>query len=318
MAGITVATLAVAGGLAGALVVAATVVTGCSSDKSNGTTTGTTSNTAASSGGSTGTASSSTSGTSAGDGGTHDTALDGDTTMPPTHCAAAVLNIDASDLLFSFDNGNISIPVGTQSVSWTAGPASNPLDASFDVAGQGNQAVGNACPGSFEMVVPFSTTGQEAIAQFKYPDMGVFYNAKAIHFALKMVFPDNTDASTAFEQELVIFDGAGYSFYQAFAQWTPAGPDGGISDAAAGYSYFSTPHGYNDFPPDGGWLLVTVPILQTDPRDGAVTEVTSDTPLLLTSVGAQFTDPEVLPDSSPAPLPFPLNTQFFIDDVWVE
>jgi hypothetical protein len=317
MARITGATLAVAGGLVGTIVVAASVAIGCSSNGSNGTTTGTTSNTATSGTGNGGTASSA-SGTSTGDGGTQEAGPDVDTTVPPTKCGATVLNVDASNFLFSFDDGRISTIVGSQSVSWTAVPSVNPLDASFDVTGRGNPTVGNACPGSFEMVVPFSTSGQQAIAQFSFPGVGVLYNVKAIHMALSMVFPDNMDASTAFEQELVISEGAGYSFYQAFAHWTPAAPDGGVSATGATANYVSTDHQYNDFPTDGGWLLLTVPILQVDPGDGAVTQVTSDTPIYLTAVGAQFVDPQVLPDSSPGPLPFPLNTHFFIDDVWFE
>jgi hypothetical protein len=317
MARITGATLAVASGLVGAMAVAAAVPVGCSSNDMNGTTTGTTSNTSTSTAGDGGTTSSSASSTSTGDGGTHEAGPDPDPPVPQTKCAAMVLNIDASSLLFSFDDGNISTIVGTQSASWTAGPWSNPLDASFEVTGQGNPAVGNACPGSLEIVVPFSTSGQQAITQFDFPGMGILYNAKAIHMALKMVFPDDTDASAAFEQELVIAEGAGYSFYQAFARWTPAAPDGGVSGGPTG-NYVSTDHEYNDFPSDGGWLFVTVPIVQTDPGDGAITQVTSDTPLFLTTVGALFTDPQVLPDSSPGPLPFPLNTHFFIDDIWFE
>jgi hypothetical protein len=332
MARFTGATLSVLGGLAGALFVAGAVATGCGGDDNGGTTTNSTS-TSSKSSSSTGTSStgttsatsstSATTGADAGDAGDAadgspgdaGDAGDGDATLPPCN-TAALLNIDAGNLLFSFNDGSISTTVGTTPTSWSAAVQTNfnvsptapynPLDAAFDVTGQGSATVGNSCPGSFEFTVPFSTTGQVGVGQFNYPGNGAPYNAKAIHLSIKYVLPDNTDASTAYIPDLSnIGTDGGNGFIQPFVQWAVPPSDGG-APAAYSSQNFSVAIGWSTLPADGGWYPLTVPITGSD--GGTV---------YLNQIGVQAYDPQFGIDGA-VPLPFPATVQFYVDDVWFE
>lgn len=340
MARFTGATLSVLGGLAGALFVAGAVATGCGGDDNGGGNNSTSTNATTKSSSSTGSnstgttsATSSTSATSAssGDAGDAGDAGDGkapdasdagdggDSTVPSCN-TAALLNIDAGNLLFSFNDGGIAMTVGTQSVNWGVAVDMNPLDAGFGAVAQGNPTVGDTCPGSLELIIPFTTTGQGVAGSFAYPGLGVPYNAKAIHFALKFVIANDADASPAFLQELIQTDGSGFSYLTPYAQWTPALADGGQLDASYQAQNFTTAisGGFSGFPSDGGWLLTTVPITAADPGDGAVVPVPAPTKIYLNQIGVQLRDPQAGADAGPQPLPFPLTLEFFIDDVWFE
>jgi hypothetical protein len=318
MARFTGATLSVLAGLAGTLVVAGAVATGCGGDDNGGTTTGTTTTshtttTTTSSGTTTSTSSTSATSTPPGDAG--DAGADADATVPPCN-TAAVLGIDAGQILFSFNDGGTSVTIGTQSVSWTASVAQNDLDAAFAVTGQGNPTVGNSCPGSFEMVVPFSTTGQKAAGVVTYPTPpGVPLNAKAIHLALRYELT-NTDAGVG-ELTSIGQDGGG-GYVQAYAQWGLPGPDGGVPDSGffANNNFPST--GWNNLPTDGGWLAFSVPITVTDPDSGAKTAATTDVPIFLSQIAVQVADPQFGPEGGPVALPTPVTVHFFVDDVWFE
>jgi hypothetical protein len=337
MARFTGATLSVLGGLAGALFVAGAVATGCGGDDTTGTnnnstsTSSKTSTSTATSSTGTSSATSSTSGSTGSDAGdagdgsapsdAGDAGTDGDATVTPP-CNSVALLGDAGTLLFSFDDGGISATIGTQSANWSSSIIGNPLDASFAVVGGGNATVGEWCPGSFEMVVPFTTLGQGAKGSIAYPGTGAPYNAKALHFSLRLAFPDNTDASTVYLQDLLQVDGSDFSYLQVFAQWSPAAPDGGAPDGsyqAQNYSNVS-PNGYLAFPADGGWTQQTVPITVKDPGDAAVSNATAPVAIYLNQIGLQVFDPQAPGGDAAglAPLPMPLNVQFFVDDVWVE
>src|SRR5207237_2895736 len=87
----------------------------------------------------------------------------------------------------------------------------------------------------------------------------------AIHLSVKYVLPDDTDASTAFVQELTnIGTDGGNGFVQPFVQWTPS-VDGAAPDASYTNGNFSVVAGWSTLPADGGWFALTVPI--TTPSD---------------------------------------------------
>jgi hypothetical protein len=323
MARFTGATLSVVGGLVGALVVAGAVATGCGGDD-NGTTTSsnTSTNKTTSSSGGTGTTSattttSATSAASGDGGGVKDGGPDGDATVTPP-CITPVP--DGGTLLFSFDDGGITMTVGTATPSWGVRADQNPLDADFDATGAGNATIGASCPGSFEITAPFTTTGQGVVGSFAYPGNGVGYTGKVIHFSLKYIIANNLDGSAAFLQELTQTDGSGFSYLTPYAQWTPPLADGGQPDANYQAQNFSqsVSGGFGGLLTDGGWLEQRVAITTTDPGDGAVIPVTTPTKFFLNQIGVQLRDPQAGADAGPQPLPFPLDLKFYIDDVWVE
>jgi len=227
-------------------------------------------------------------------------------------------------ILYSFDDGGLAQTTGTVSVSapWTGSVLADPADAglstSFSV--EGNPTVGDTCPGSLEITVPFTTVGQGVRASVTYP-MPIPVTATAVHFALKWVIANDLDGSAAFYDELLLVNGA-YSFLQTYAQWQYPLPDGGAPIQAfppvpgASNDFVNVTNGYGGFPggfpSDGDWLLQTVPL--TTPDGGAVT---TPTLFYLNELGVQLFGPGIS-DAGPAPLAFPIDLQFFVDDVYVQ
>lgn len=218
-------------------------------------------------------------------------------------------------LFYSFDDGGLSGAVDGVTSTWYGSVAADPADAGLTAAVTGNATIGDTCPGSLELTVPFTTVGQSAKAALGFPSPpGVAVTGTALHLALKYAIENEADGAAPNSSELSVVNGA-YSYAQAYAQYQIPLSDGAAPDAAYSGPNFVTSYvtfGYNNVPTDGGWLLESVPILLTD--GGAVTTPTT---VYLNQIYVQFNDPQVS-DAGPAPLASPLTVQFFIDDVYIQ
>jgi hypothetical protein len=324
------ATLSVVGGVVGALVVAGSAATGCggddttppnnnsSSSTGSTTTTGSNSNssstsTSGSGSGSSSTSSSSSTSTSGVDGGDG-----GDGGPTPCNTITLLGLADSGTLLFSFDDGG-------SNPSWTGQVlTADPLDAGdgsalkFDATV--NTTIGASCPGSIELSTAFTQLGQKGQGYAAYaspPGLGV--TGTAVHFALKMIATNSADGGPVAPSELVIVDGGGFSYMQAFAQWAPPLADGAAPDASYVMNdFFNIPNGFGAFPADGGWVLEAVPIKVADPGDGAVSNATTPTLIYLNQIGLVLADPQIAADGGPMQLPYPVTVKFYADDIYVK
>jgi hypothetical protein len=222
---------------------------------------------------------------------------------------AATLLANGGTLLFSFDDGGLS--------GFTTNPPVDPADAGLTITAVGNATVGNTCPGSIQVTVPFSTVGQkvQVLNALNFP--GIPVTGTVLHLALRVLATANADGGAdGGADPYQILSGPGATGnYQPYYQAEYATLDGDVprddSGAALGYGTqnFNVNNPWATLPEDGGWQMVNVPLLSAD--GGATTS------LYLDQVGVIMYTPPIT-DAGAAPLPSPVTVQVFIDDIWVE
>jgi hypothetical protein len=191
-------------------------------------------------------------------------------------------------------------------------PSQDPLEAGLTPTLVGDPINGNTCPGSIEVTVPFTTTGQKVQLANPINFPGALVTGSVLHMSLR-VLPSsgNTDAGNL----LSILGGPAFAGnIQPYYQGEFATPDGDVprDDAGAGQSYGTSNFnaGFTWAAIDaGGWNMVNVPIVTADGGPSTI---------YLNQIGViMYTDPNPT-DAGFVPLSSPVTVMVSVDDIWVQ